>query len=62
MNMPPLCGFDPRPAVWRWLNDKNRRQRQTPKASKQDWFINVFESDEVGQESTERDEAVAKKF
>ena len=43
-------------------NDKNRRQRQTPKASKQDWFINVFESDEVGQESTERDEAVAKKF
>ena len=45
MNMPPLCEFAPRPAVWQWLEDKDRRERDTPKAAKQEWFMKVFHQD-----------------
>lgn len=43
--MPPLSEFDARPAVLKWLNDKDRRSRETPKASKQKWLKTVFEND-----------------
>jgi len=42
MNMPPLCEYDPRPAVLRWINNKDRRVKDTPKAAKQDWFKKIF--------------------
>ena len=42
MNMPPLCEYDPRPAILRWMDDKDRRTRDTPKASKQEWFKKLF--------------------
>jgi len=41
MNMPTLGDFDPRPAVIKWLSDKNRRQCQTPKDSRQTWLETV---------------------
>jgi len=41
-NMPPLTSFDPRPAVLRWITEKERRSRDTPKACKQSWFSTVF--------------------
>lgn len=47
-NMPALCNFDPRPAVFKWLSDKNRRQRDAPKNCQQDWFKTVFETAEPG--------------
>jgi len=40
--MPPFTSFDPRPAVLRWITEKERRSRDIPKASKQSWFSNVF--------------------
>ena len=43
-NMPKLGDVDPRPAAIKWLSDKNRRQCQTPKASRQTWFETVFEN------------------
>ena len=45
MNMPLLCNFDPRPAVLHWLNQKERRVRETPKAGQQEWFDKVFDVD-----------------
>ena len=30
MNMPPLCDFDPRPAIMRWLDEKDRRVMRDP--------------------------------
>ena len=41
INMPPLTSFDPRPAVLRWITEKER-SRDTPKACKQSWFSTVF--------------------
>lgn len=56
VNMPPLSEFDARPAVCKWLHDKDRRSRQTPKASKQKWLQSVFECN--ADDSTEsRDES-----
>lgn len=45
VNMPPLVQFDPRPAVLYWLTDKQRREKETPKAKQQDWFRTVFGSE-----------------
>ena len=35
MNMPQLCDFDPRPAALRWMEEKDRRARESTKAGKQ---------------------------
>ena len=43
MNMPLLSDFDPRPAVLHWLDEKDRRVRETPKAGQQNWFAKVFD-------------------
>ena len=43
MNMPLVSDFDPRPAVLHWLDEKNRRVRETPKAGQQNWFAKVFD-------------------
>ena len=32
MNMPQLCDFDPRPAALRWMEEKDRRARESTKA------------------------------
>jgi hypothetical protein len=45
MNMPPLSEFDPRPATLQWMNEKDHRTRNIPKAGEQDWFSNVFQQD-----------------
>ena len=46
VNMPVVCNFDPRPAVWKWMNEKERRAKDTLKASKQEWFKHVFDEKE----------------
>jgi hypothetical protein len=46
--MPKLSNFDPRPAVLKWLTDKDRRRSDTAKVAKQQWFKTVFND---GQES-----------
>ena len=50
MNMPPLCEYDPRPAILRWMDDKDRRTRDTPKASKQEWFKKLFSNQDAENE------------
>jgi len=42
VNMPPLAEFDVRPAVRRWMADKERRERIPVKATKQAWFKGTF--------------------
>jgi len=62
-NMPPLSGFDPRPAVLHWLSVTERRHRETPKASKQEWFSTVFfGSNEVEIQRERSNSKVVKKF
>ena len=34
-----LCDFDRRPAILQWLDEKDRRSRDTPKATKQAYKI-----------------------
>ena len=46
MNMPQLCDCDPRPAVLRWMEEKDRRARENTKAGKQEWFSKVFAKDD----------------
>ena len=46
MNMPQLCDFDPRPAALRWMEEKDRRARESTKAGKQEWFSKVFANDD----------------
>jgi hypothetical protein len=46
LNMPKLGNFDPRPSVLKWLTDKDRRHRETPKVAKQQWFKTVFDNEE----------------
>lgn len=45
MNMPTLSEFDVRPAVLAWVNDKDRRCKDAPKAVEQRWFKHVFKPD-----------------
>ena len=55
LNMPPLAQYDPRPAILYWLQDKQRRQKATPKASQQKLLRNVFgDIDEHIAEDTEK--------
>jgi len=61
LNMPPLAQYDPRPAVLYWLQDKQRRQKATPKASQQKWLRNVFgDIDEHIAEDTEKQKLMRK--
>lgn len=41
-NMPALDEWNPRPAVLRWIQEKDRRTRECLKASHQTWFRGVF--------------------
>lgn len=41
-NMPPVESWDPRPAVLLWLQDKDRRHRETPRAVNQPYFRGIF--------------------
>ena len=41
-NMPPLCSWDPRPAVVQWLRNKSRRTVDRPKGKEQEYFSGVF--------------------
>ena len=50
-NMPTLCSYDPRPSVLQWITDKERRHRDTPKASAQQWFKTVFCNDDCNNEN-----------
>ena len=63
MNMPPLCDFDPRPAIMRWLDEKDRRIRETPKAGKQDYFNKVFHYDSDSEDlSNKKEKEFKRKF
>jgi len=42
-----LVDVYPRPAVLHWLTDKKRRHTDTPKATQQDWFHQVFDNGAV---------------
>ncbi len=74
-NMPPLEKWEPRSAVLSWLNDKNRRERETTKAKQQAWFKGIFfdenrgidsdcknEGDGEEEEGTEREFGKSKSF
>ena len=50
MKMPVLTMFDPRPAVHYFLQDRNRRVRDAPKAGRQAWLHKVFESESETQD------------
>ncbi|KAL4107180.1 hypothetical protein QTP88_017563 [Uroleucon formosanum] len=41
-NMPALQNWDPRPAIHIWLNQNERRIKETPKAKEQEWFSGIF--------------------
>ncbi|KAF0703482.1 Uncharacterized protein FWK35_00036588, partial [Aphis craccivora] len=41
-NMPTLQNWDPRPAIQIWLNQNERRIKDTPKAKEQEWFNGIF--------------------
>ena len=41
-NMPALQNWDPRPAIQIWLNQNERRIKETPKAKEQEWFSGIF--------------------
>ena len=43
MNMPPLSDLDPRPETFRWMDEKEHRPRNTPKAAQQEWFSEDFQ-------------------
>ena len=60
VNMPTLSNFDPRPAVLKWLSDKERRHRETPKVSKQQWFKTVFDNEE--ESGCDQPKRAARKF
>ncbi len=40
--MPSLDEFDPRPVAAAWLKNKERRNKETPKAKEQRWFKSIF--------------------
>ena len=46
MNMPKTIDFDPRPAALRWMEEKDRRARESTKARKREWFSKVFANDD----------------
>ncbi|KAL5233951.1 hypothetical protein ACI65C_001361 [Semiaphis heraclei] len=41
-NMPALQNWGPRPAIQIWLNQNERRIKETPKAKEQEWFSGIF--------------------
>ena len=47
MNIPHLCDFDPRSAILRWMEEKDRRTRESAKAGKQECFTKVFANEDT---------------
>lgn len=41
-NMPAFQNWDPRPSIQTWLNQNERRIKDTPKAKEQEWFNGIF--------------------
>jgi len=41
-NMPAFQNWEPRPAIQTWLNQNERRIKDTPKAKEQEWFNGIF--------------------
>ena len=62
INMPSVSNFDVRPAACMWMNAKDRRSRQTPKASKQEWFAHTFEIESKQENETEEEKTILRKF
>jgi hypothetical protein len=63
INMPPLSNFDPRPATLQWMDEKECRTRNTPKAGEQEWFSKVFLQDNSFEnEEAEEANEVKRKF
>jgi len=55
-NMPPLEKWEPRFAVLLWLNDKNRRERETT-AKQQAWFKGICFDENYGSDSDCKNES-----
>jgi hypothetical protein len=49
VNMPPLSAFDARPAAMKWIHAKQRRARETPKITQQEWMT-AFQVEAVSEE------------
>jgi len=59
-NMPTLQNRDPRPAIQIWLNQNERRIKDTPKAKEQEWFNGIF-MEATKRKSVEQTEQKTKK-
>lgn len=46
-NMPCMELWDPRPAILKWINNKDRRTKSTPKAKNQEWYHGIFEKSTI---------------
>ena len=42
MNKPPVCEYDPKPAVLRWMNNKDRRVKKRSKSNKARLVEKIF--------------------
>lgn len=54
-NMPCMELWDPRPAILRWIEQIDRRTKNTKKAKSQTWFHGIFENCEVEQDDINKD-------
>ena len=45
-----------------WMNAKDRRSRETPKASKQEWFAHTFEIENKQENESEEEKTILRKF
>lgn len=59
-NMPDLESWDPRPAVVKWIETKERRNKKTEKAQEQRWFKGIFQQN-VTQEKKKENDGMTKK-
>ena len=55
INILVLSKFDPKPTVHRFINERRRRVKETPKVDRQSWFKKVFENDAADEEVQEGD-------
>ena len=54
-NMPVLSQWDPRPAIVKQIETKNRRNKTTDKAQDQSWFNGIFHKNETQNEKKENE-------
>ena len=60
--MPELCNFNPRQAMYKWINEVEHRKRDSLRGGDQKWYKNVFEHSQSDTDTITSDRTFKRTF